>query len=168
MEIKTRAGRTLASAVLACLCVASAFAQTGDLEVRKVGATQSLMVNGRPVQRDMTPRTVNGTIMVPIRFVAEYLGGSVDWKPNQRLVEVLRGRDRMTMTVGTTRATLNGEGRALSTAPVIRGGRTLIPLREVARFFNAQVQYNPSTRTVFVNTPGGSGGTPAETTGTGL
>jgi hypothetical protein len=126
------------------------------------------MVNGRPVQRDMTPRTINGTVMVPIRFVAEYLGASVDWRPDQRLVEVMRGRDRLVMTVGTTRAMLNGEGRAMSMPPVIVGGRTLLPLREVARFFNADVQYNPSTRTVFVNTPGGADGAPAAVPGTGL
>lgn len=126
----------------------------GDITIRKVGPTQNMMVNGRPVNRDMTARMVRGTVMVPIRFVSEYLGGQVEWEPRQRQVRILQGRRNMTMNVGTTRGTVNGEGRALSAAPVIAGGRTLVPLQEIARFFNADVRYNASTRTVFVNTLG--------------
>ena len=130
-----------------------------DITIGKVGALQSLVVNGRPVNRDMTPRTIGGTVMVPLRFVGEYLGATVHWERDKGRVWVMRERQKLTMTVGTTRATENGEGRALSQPPVIRGGRVLIPLREVARFFDAQVDYNPQTRVVNITTPGGAAGT---------
>jgi hypothetical protein len=130
----------------------------GDVEINKVGGTHSLYVNGRPVQRDMQPRTIGGAVMVPVRFVAEYLGGSVHWEPRERRVRIENGKDEMTLNVGTTRATVNGFGRALRQSVVIRGGRTLLPLGEVARFFNAGVNYNAQTRTVFITTPGGSAG----------
>lgn len=129
-----------------------------DIDIGKVGALHSLVVNGRSVQRDMTPRTIGGTVMVPLRFVAEYLGATVHWERDTGRVWVLRERRRFTMSAGSTRATVNGEGRALSQAPVIRGRRLLIPLREVARFFDAQVDYNPQTRVVNITTAGGAAG----------
>lgn len=128
-----------------------------DIEIGKVGALHSLVVNGRSVQRDMTPRVIGGVVMVPLRFVAEYLGANVHYERDKGRVWVLRERRKITMDVGTNRATVNGEGRALSQPPVIRGGRTLIPLREVARFFDAQVDYNPQTRVVNITTPGAAG-----------
>ena len=157
--------RTLTAGM--ALWLLTALSGAGEARAQRVGALQSLMVNGRSVNRDMTPRMIEGTMMVPLRFVAEYLGAGVRWEPDQRLVRVMRGNREFTMTVGTTRATVNGEGRALGMAPVIRGGRTLIPLREVARFFDAQVMYNPNTRTVFVNTVGGGDGPPAMGAGGG-
>ncbi len=72
------------------------------------------------------------------------------------------------MTMGATLATLNGQGRAMSAAPVVVAGRAMLPLREVGRFFNADVQYNASTRTVFVNTLGGADSAPATAPGAGL
>lgn len=139
-----------------------------DTSIGKVGALHSLVVNGRPVNRDMTPRTIGGTVMVPIRFVAEYLGANVHYEQDKGRVWVMRERQKMTMDVGTTRATVNGQGRALSQPPVIRGGRTLIPLREVARFFDAQVNYNPQTRVVSITTPDASTGGDATIPSEGL
>lgn len=139
-----------------------------DIDIGKVGALHSLVVNGRAVNRDMSPRTIGGTVMVPLRFVAEYLGATVHYERDQGRVWVMRERQKITMNVGTTRATVNGEGRALSQPPVIRGGRTLVPLREIARFFDAQVDYNPQTRVVNITTPGGATGGGAQIPSEGL
>src|SRR5918998_6345776 len=145
-------GRTATVLICGLALAAPALGQRGDqgqrntpgrddITIGKVGALQSLVVNGRPVNRDMSPRTIGGTVMVPLRFVAEYLGATVHYERDKGRVWVMRERQKITMNVGTTRATLNGEGRALSQPPVIPGGRTLIPLREVARFFDAPVDY---------------------------
>jgi hypothetical protein len=120
-------------------------------------ATHRVMVNGRPVDGDVAPTFVGGTLMVPVRFVTEYLGGRVDWDPSERTATLRRGtRGDVVFTIGSTRATVNREGRALSQAPVILAGRTLIPLREASRFLGAVVDYNDRTQVVFISTPGGS------------
>lgn len=116
--------------------------------------TQSLMVDGRPVETEVRPRTIGGTVMVPLRFMAEYMGAKVDWNPARRAVRVQREKPsrEVMMNIGSTRATMNGEGRTLTQAPVIYRNRTLIPLKDVATYLNASVIYNPQTRTVFVET----------------
>lgn len=167
--MSSRATTTLAL-LLGAIGAAPLAAQTpeNDLEVRKVGPTQSLMVNGRPVMPDVKPQVIGGRMMVPIRFVAEELGASVTWNPQTRVVRILQGDKEVTMTVGSTRASVDGFGRALAVAPVIRDGRTLVPLRAVARFTGGFATYNPATRTVFVNTGGGPGNPEAGAIGGGL
>jgi N-acetylmuramoyl-L-alanine amidase len=106
----------------------------------------------------VAPQTIDGAVMVPVRFVAQYLGGTVEWKPATRVVRITRGTQTLVMIVGTTRGSVNNEGRALAAPPVIVRGRTLIPLRDVARFFGAQVQHNPGLGTVFVTVPNAPAG----------
>jgi hypothetical protein len=129
-----------------------------NVQVGERRPASSLMVNGRPASADVDPQMIGGRMMVPIRFVAEELGANVTWDPKTRTVRLLQGNEDVTMTIGSTRSMVNGEGRALAVAPVIRKGRTLLPLKDVARFIGGIADYNPETRTVFVTTPGGRGG----------
>jgi hypothetical protein len=126
--------------------------------IREPRPVSTLMVNGRPASSDVDPQMIGGSMMVPIRFVAEELGANVTWDPKTRTVQLLQGNDSVTMRVGSTRASMNGEPRAMAMAPVIRKGRTLLPLRDVARFTGGIADYNSSTRTVFVTTAAGRGG----------
>jgi hypothetical protein len=119
----------------------------------------TLMLNGQPVTLDVSPTSVGGVVMVPIRFMSETLGWKVDWNQGRREARIQRlgGDNKVTiLRVGSTRARVNGEPRTMQQAPRVMAGRTLIPLREVARFFDAQVKYNSESRVVFVSTPRGS------------
>jgi N-acetylmuramoyl-L-alanine amidase len=118
-------------------------------------AVQRMFVNDQPVEPDVNPQIIRGKLVVPVRFVARYLGARTDWDARRRRVTfTTAGRPSRTlmMTVGSTRAMDNAQARIMETAPVIRDGRLLVPLREVERFFRAQVIYNPRNRTVFVKT----------------
>ncbi len=121
----------------------------------QANAVQRMFVNGRPVAPDVNPQVIKGKMMVPIRFVSEYLGVKTDWKKGMQRATFTTNapvRKTIVMTAGSTRASQNGEGRALETAPVVKDGRLFLPLRDVERFFGAQVVYNPRNRTVFVKT----------------
>ena len=160
-----------AACTLGLLPAVSALGQSdrrGDPEARKAGPTHSLMVNGRPVAPDVEPQMVRGRMMVPIRFVAEALGANVTWDPRTRVVRLLQGDDEIRMTVGSTQAYVKGFGRALAVPPIVRDGRTLVPLRAVARFTGGFATYNPRNRTVFVSTGGGPGNPEARVLGGGL
>ena len=119
-------------------------------------ATHRVMVNGRPVDGDVDPQVIDETMMVPLRFITEYLGGKASWNDATKTATLRYQTDVMEMTAGSERAKVNEEGRALSKAPIIVRGRILLPLREVSRFYRAQVTYNPDSRVIFVKTPSGS------------
>lgn len=133
------------------------------------GPGWSMRVNGQLVQADAAPALIDGAIYVPVRFVGEYLAGKVDWtKATQRVdisqpTQVGRAARSLTMFIGKNEAIENGERRALATPPVLRDGRTFVPLRQVARFFNANIVASAENRTIFVTTPNGSLTTPAAT-----
>ena len=55
------------------------------------------------------------------------------------------------LTVGETSYTINGSIRAMDTAPVIIGNRTMVPLRFIAEALGAEVSWNGETRTAIVN-----------------
>ena len=156
MKITTRRVVVAAAALAATgtLLATSVLAQGRQNRAVDEIQTQSLMVDGRAVETDVRPRNRNGTIMVPIRFMAEYLGARVDWLPESKSVRILREKPsrEIVMQVGSHEAQMNGAARTLEQAPIIHQDRTLIPLKAVANFLNASVIYNPQTRTVFVKT----------------
>lgn len=102
----------------------------------------AVSVNGRPVSFDQAPVVVDGTLMVPLRAVAEAAGGTVTWNADKNSVDVLLADRFCQFTVGQGDAELNMRGvfyikrnlQALSKAPVIVGGRTMIPLDAASKF----------------------------------
>lgn len=57
---------------------------TGSVEF-KVGSRQAI-VNGKQRTLDAAPFYLSGTVYVPLRFAAESLGASVEWKKEERVV----------------------------------------------------------------------------------
>ncbi|MBW7475410.1 copper amine oxidase [Paenibacillus oenotherae] len=45
-------------------------------------------MNNKPVQLQNEPFTVNGTAYLPLRFISEALGASVDWVPEEDLIRI--------------------------------------------------------------------------------
>ncbi len=78
------------------------------------------------------PGTVFGVIakegMYPIRQVAEALGYTVNWIDETRTVEIIRGAQYITMTIGEDLYTFSRRApEALGAAPVIMEDRTYVP-----------------------------------------
>jgi N-acetylmuramoyl-L-alanine amidase len=79
-----------------------------DTVVLVVGKNDAL-VNGKPVQLEVAPQIVEDRTMVPLRFIAEALGGTVEWNPDTRTVNILRKSSAITAmsyTNGTVKATV--------------------------------------------------------------
>ncbi|MBA4365788.1 MAG: hypothetical protein C0398_07330 [Coprothermobacter sp.] len=96
------------------------------------------------------PLITNSTTMVPIRAIVESLGGSVSWNAAARRVDIRLGSRSVIMWVGKTTATVNGSSKTMSIAPVIIGGRTMIPLRFVAENLGCLVGWDQPTKSVTV------------------
>ncbi|HWA84497.1 MAG TPA: copper amine oxidase N-terminal domain-containing protein, partial [Fimbriimonadaceae bacterium] len=70
----------------------SAVRGTTDIEL-KIGS-QTATVNGSPVTLDVPPMIIDGTTMVPIRFVSEALGARVGWMDAEQLVTISTSSDQ--------------------------------------------------------------------------
>ena len=80
----------------------------------------------------VTPVVVNDCAMLPVRFVAENLGTSLEWDDANQIIKMERNGTTIEMQIGSSFMKLNGENVALQVAPQIIHGRTMIPLRAVS------------------------------------
>ncbi|MDE2481161.1 MAG: copper amine oxidase N-terminal domain-containing protein [bacterium] len=143
----TIARRTAVAAVAsAALCATLA---TPPVLARDV----TVVVNGSQLQFDQPPIERAGRVFVPLRGVFERLGASVVYQ-NGEINATGNGRS-ISLHVGSTQASVNGQTQYLDVAPFIVGSRTLVPLRFVAQALGAAVDWNNSDATVTIT--GGSG-----------
>ncbi|RXT13514.1 stalk domain-containing protein [Ammoniphilus sp. CFH 90114] len=90
--------------------------------------------------------------MVPIRFISEELGAEVNWNPVSKTVLLDAAEKNIVLTIGSNQATVNGKTHTLDTKPMIRDGRTFVPLRFISESFGAQVEWIGVENKVVVKT----------------
>ncbi|MBY9081704.1 N-acetylmuramoyl-L-alanine amidase [Paenibacillus sp. HN-1] len=101
---------------------------------------------------------VNGTIMVPLRMIAENLGYKVDWNQTSKLVTIVQGDTTIKLTVGQSSAAVNDKTVTLTQAPILRSDTSLVPIRFISEQFGLQVAWDNTAKTVTITTPQVSGG----------
>lgn len=62
-----------------------------------IGSTQA-SINGQPLSMDVAPFTVAGRTEVPLRFVAQALGATVNWNANTETVAIVTGGGSVSYT----------------------------------------------------------------------
>ncbi|HTC30954.1 MAG TPA: copper amine oxidase N-terminal domain-containing protein [Candidatus Acidoferrum sp.] len=135
------------------ILAASAFAAP-VLAQQSVGVT--VIVNGNTMSFDQPPLEQAGRVFVPLRGVFEQLGASVVYQNGQ--INATGDGRTVSLQIGSTQATVDGQSETLDQAPFVQGSRTLVPLRFVAQALGASVDWNNNTSTVTINGGGNHGG----------
>lgn len=63
----------------------------GDKIIKLKINSAKVSVNGKTVTLDVPAKAIRGRIMVPLRFVSEAMGASVDWQQSRSLVAITTG-----------------------------------------------------------------------------
>ena len=99
---------------------------------------------------DTAPFISNGRTFLPIRYVAETFGIFTTWDINTRTVTLERGDIVVRLTVGSKIMRMVKSGVEISVemdvAPMLRDGRTCLPIRFVADAFELIVEWQESFR----------------------
>ncbi|HYF91579.1 MAG TPA: N-acetylmuramoyl-L-alanine amidase family protein [Symbiobacteriaceae bacterium] len=82
-----------------------------DTVILRVGQKQAL-INGKAEELPVAPQIVDDRTMVPLRFIAEALGGTVEWNDSTRTVNILR---KPTVISGLTYRNDPDKGRVVLT-----------------------------------------------------
>jgi phosphate transport system substrate-binding protein len=133
----------------------AASAASSKTIVLSIGSTVAT-VAGSHVTLDAAPFVVSGRTMLPVRFIAEAMGAGVSYKTkaNGSVSQVTLGLPdsstslkTVTLSLNSTTATVDGQTVTLDTTPVIRQGRTFLPIRFIAEQLGAKVTpvADPST-----------------------
>lgn len=94
------------------------------------------------VMSDTEPFIEAGTSYVPIRFIAEELGYDVNWISRNRSIIIMNNNTKLGLKPGSNEIIVDAKSNYLDTPPIIKDGRTFIPLRFIAELFGENVDYD--------------------------
>ena len=112
----------------------------------------TVQVNGETVNLNPPPVERAGRVLVPLRGVFERLGASVVYANGT--INATKGRQTVSLQIGSTQATIDGQPQTIDVAPFIIGASTYVPLRFVSQALGATVNYNNSSDLVSIVTGG--------------
>lgn len=111
----------------------------------------TILVNGKEVKTDSPAFIKDGRTMVPVRFISEALGLKVDWDQATRTVTVDEGAKAMKLTIGSKKIVrADGKETAVDVPAMIKGGRTMVPIRAIGELSGAKVDWNAANREVII------------------
>ena len=84
----------------------------------------------------------NDRSYVPVRFISENYGGDVEWIPETQTVNITFDEGTISLAIGNPEIMINGEVTKLDVAPIIRNGRTFLPLRACTEAIGKEVFYS--------------------------
>ena len=116
-----------------------------DIGVKKA------MIGSMTVDLDQSPRIKeNNRTVVPIRFVSESFGCSVQWEAQTKKVTITRFEDTIILWIGKKEAVINGKKVQMDVAPVIEDNGTLVPIRFISQAFGAKVDWFHETKHITI------------------
>lgn len=127
--------------------VSTQVAQTIQKSVSVFIGKKIAIVDGVTTTLDAPPQIIPpGRTFVPVRFIAENLGYSVNWNAKERKVTLQTEGKTIELWINKKKATVNGEEVELDSAPFIdpKYNRTYLPFRWLAEQLGATVSWNPS------------------------
>ena len=102
---------------------------------------------------DQPPVLIGGRVLLPFRWFGEaVLGATVDYyiEQGREVITLERARTSIKLILGERGAYINGRGMLLDAAPIVSGGRTLVPARFLAETFGYKVTWLEETNQVII------------------
>jgi hypothetical protein len=124
-------------------------------------AQVAVSIDGTAVNIAPPPVIQGGRVLVPLRGVFERLGASVVYSNGE--INATGNGNEISLHIGSTQATINGQPQTIDVAPFIIGASTYVPLRFVSEALGAGVQWDEADRLVAITTTGGQTGPPPDT-----
>lgn len=116
-----------------------------------IGST-SYTVNGEVKTSDAAPFIdKNGRTQLPVRAVAEAFGAIVGWDPQDQTVSILKDGKAISITVGSWVMNVGGVFVQNDSPAINKGGRVYLPIRVIAEALGANVDWDPATKTIYLN-----------------
>ena len=121
-----------------------------ETEIRMTVNKSFAFVDDRIQNLDAAPIIRNSRTMLPVRYVAEALGASIDWDGATSTATLTTADTVVVITVGATTATVNGESVTLDSPAFIESSRTYMPVRFVAEALGGSVAWDGATSTATI------------------
>ena len=114
-------------------------------------ASVSVTLNGKQLAFDTAPYIENGRVLVPMRGVLESLGYSVHWKEHTQTVVAMKNGMELSLPLNSKTITVNDKQVSIDVPAQLHGSRTFVPLRFLAEYSGADVQWDTASSTVVIH-----------------
>lgn len=110
-------------------------------------------------EMDTPPLIYENRTMLPIKYVAQELGATVNWEPTTRMITVNLASRSLKLWVDNRIAMVNGSSVPIdpnseSVKPIIvPPGRTILPFRFIAENLGCSVDWNSQTKEITLTYP---------------
>ncbi|MBW7474497.1 copper amine oxidase N-terminal domain-containing protein [Paenibacillus oenotherae] len=138
----------LAGAAVAMVCWAGGVGANESDKVIMYPKPVEVLYNAEKIQFDVKPKMMNDSVFVPIRFIADKLGGKLEL--TGRNLKIVRGKFTLELTIGSARAKVNGKELMLRVPVIEERGRTLVPLQVVNPGLGVAVEWDAASRYVWI------------------
>lgn len=118
------------------------------LTAAAASSTVKIMLDGKELISDQAPRFENNYTLVPIRVIAESLGGEVGYNNAAKEVSITTADHKILLVLNSKTATVDGKSVTMDVPLRNFGGRTFVPVRFVSENLGADVNYSQTTKTV--------------------
>lgn len=113
---------------------------------------KNAIVNDEIKALDVPAQIVNSRTLVPVRFMSEAFGASVDWNGETRTV-TLKTADgtEIVIVIDSAVIRINHEMKTIDVPAQIISDRTMLPLRVVAEALGKEVYWNGDSRLIILS-----------------
>ncbi|MFC5651085.1 stalk domain-containing protein [Paenibacillus solisilvae] len=138
--------------VLAVMFAQSATAAAGYADPSTT-PTFDIVLDGKKLQLSSPPFLQNGTTMVPFRTLFERLGLRVSWNAQIKQITAQNADKKITLTVGSNHATVDGKDETMPLAPVVKNNTAYITLRFAGTSSGGDVELYRGLNVVWMLSP---------------
>jgi N-acetylmuramoyl-L-alanine amidase len=107
-----------------------------------------LYMNEKLLQPEVAPRNVEGSVLVPVRIVAEELGAKVGWNQEKRQVTIEKGDIKLLLTIDKRDILVKGKSKTIEVAPKMIEERSMLPVRVIGEQMGVQFNWDGLTNSV--------------------
>lgn len=97
----------------------------------------------------------DGRVYVPVRYLAEMVGGDVQWNHETKQAQMTVAGTRLEWKIGDSKALMNGEEVVLDGAPFLMGSRTMMPVRLICEALGFDVDWEGQSEEILLSFVGG-------------
>lgn len=139
-----------------------ASAEEGGIEISFCVGEETLMINGEAITVEKPYVVGKGVTLVPLRVITEAFGAKVEWIEEIRTIKLEYPDVKITLQIDNPIAEVNGKAERLLSAPELKNGFTMVPLRFIAETLGAEVGYDDQTGQITVTKNKAEAGTTVE------
>ncbi|MDR2940444.1 MAG: CAP domain-containing protein [Clostridiales bacterium] len=136
--------------------VAVIFCVFGIIDV--FASQPSLFVNNKKLNfTEQGPVIIDNRLLVPVRGIFESVGATVTWDPVPKTIHIRYKENEIKMFVDSKRYSVTDKNTGVNVfydfevVPQILNNRTLIPLRAVTDGLGGQTNWDPKTKSAYIN-----------------